>query len=103
MNTAEPQSIEQLKEWYLRLDKQKTVAETQAQAAAQQLEQLQAAARKEYGTDDLEQLEALLEKMKAENEEKRAAYQATLTSIDLELAAVEREFAASKENSPGAK
>ena len=88
------QTIEQLKERFKKLDTQKIQAETTLKLARGQLESLQKDAREKYGTDDLAELQAKLEAMQAENEQKRAAYQADLERIESELASVEQRFAA---------
>ena len=88
------QTIEQLQERFKKLDKQKIQAETTLKLARDQLESLQKDAREKYGTDDLTELQAKLEAMQAENEQKRAAYQTDLERIESELAAVEQRFAA---------
>jgi chromosome segregation ATPase len=88
------QTIEQLQERYKKLDKQKTQAETTLELARGQLAALQKDAREKYGTDDLTELQAKLAAMQAENEQKRAAYQAELERIETDLAAVEQRFAA---------
>jgi chromosome segregation ATPase len=88
------QTIEQLQERYKKLDKQKTQAETTLELARGQLAALQKDAREKYGTDDLAELQTKLAAMQAENEQKRAAYQAELERIETDLAAVEQRFAA---------
>ena len=90
------QSMEQLQERYRALDKRKTQAETNLENAARQLETLQAEARAQYGTDDLDKLRAKLVAMKIENEEKRKNYQQALDKIDGELSAVDAQFAAAE-------
>ena len=97
------QTIEELQNRYKKLDKQKIQAETTLKLACDQLETLQKEAREKYGTDDLTELQAKLEAMQAENERKRAAYQADLDRIEGDLAAVEQRFAAANpppENTP---
>jgi hypothetical protein len=88
------QTIEQLQQRYDKLHKQKIQAETKLDSARLQLEALQKEAREKYGTDDLTELRAKLDAMQAENEQKRAAYQADLDRIEGDLAAVEQRFAA---------
>ena len=78
------------------MERQKAAAEANLTTATQQLDARKAEAREKYGTDDLEQLRKLLEKMKQENEQKRAAYQQHLEQIDASLAEVEKEFAGGK-------
>ena len=88
------QDIEQLKSRYDRLHKQKIAADTHLEVARNRLQDLQAEARKLYGTDDIEELQRKLAAMKAENERKRAEYQADLDRIEGDLATIEREFEA---------
>lgn len=92
--TAEVQDIEQLKTRYERLHKQKIAADTHLEVARNRLQDLQAEARKLYGTDDIDELQKKLAMMKAENEQKRANYQAELDKIEGDLAIIEREFEA---------
>jgi hypothetical protein len=93
----EQQSIEALQKRYARLNEKKIEAETELRGAQKRLLELQGQAREKYGTDDVAQLEALLQKMKADNEARRAAYQADLDRIEGELAAVEQKFAAAQQ------
>lgn len=57
--------------------------------AEKQLSELRKKARDTYGTDNLEELKQQLERLKAENESKRAAYQQLLDSIEDQLTDVE--------------
>jgi chromosome segregation ATPase len=86
------QTIEQLQQRYEQLNRQKIQCETKLESAREQLENLKREAREKYGTDDLGDLQAKLEQMKADNEQKRAAYQADLDRIEGELAQVEQNF-----------
>ena len=88
------QTIEQLQQRYDKLHKQKIQAETKLESARSQLEALQEEAREKYGTDNLAELQAKLEAMQADNEQKRTAYQTGLERIESDLAAVEQRFAA---------
>jgi chromosome segregation ATPase len=88
------QTIEQLQQRYDKLHKQRIQAETKLESARTQLESLQKEARDKYGTDDLAELRAKLDAMQADNEQKRAVYQADLDRIEGDLAAVEQRFAA---------
>jgi len=90
------QSIELLQQRYAQLKDKKVEAETELRGAQKRLLELQAQAREKYGTDDVVQLQELLQKLTAENEAKRAAYQADLDRIEGDLAAVERKFADSQ-------
>jgi SMC interacting uncharacterized protein involved in chromosome segregation len=93
------QTIEELQERYQRLNTKKIESATLLQQAQKQLDNLKREAREKYGTDDLAALEAKLVEMKAENEAKRAAYQAELERIEADLAQVEQNFAATEATS----
>lgn len=90
------QSIEQLQERFQQLNKRKIQAETNLDNARQQLARLQDEARAKYQTADVAELRQKLAAMKAENESKRAGYQAQLEKIESELSAVEQKFAATE-------
>ncbi len=86
------QTIERLTQRYNQLNTKKIEAETNLKSARKQLEELQKEARETYGTDDLEALQQKLAEMEAENEKKRADYQATLDRIETDLDAVEEKY-----------
>jgi len=92
-DASDNQSIEQLQERYQDLQKRKIQAETQKSGAEERLEELKKEAREKYDTDDVGELKSKLEQMKAENEKKRAKYQADLDKIDEGLRQVESKFA----------
>jgi len=92
-DASDNQSIEQLQERYQALQERKIKAEAQRDSAKDRLEELKEQAREKYGTDDIEELKTKLEQMKAENEKKRAKYQADLDKIDEGLRQVESKFA----------
>jgi chromosome segregation ATPase len=96
------QTIEQLQVRYKRLNDQKVEADTKLKMTREQLEKYKREAREKYGTDDLAELREKLEQMKAENERKRAAYQADLDRIEAELAQVEEKFTAAEAGTRGA-
>jgi hypothetical protein len=87
-----PQNMDQLQQRYVKLNEQKIAAETELRGAEKQLKQLQDEAREKYGTDDVAKLQTMLSDLKAENEAKRAGYQAELDRIENDLAAVEERF-----------
>jgi chromosome segregation ATPase len=87
------QSIEVLQDRYRELHTKKIQVDTNLENATNQLTVLKEEAREKYGTDDVAALRSKLEAMKAENEEKRRAYQAELDRIEADLAAVEAKFA----------
>lgn len=89
------QSIEELQRRYQGLHTKKTQAETLRDEARKRVDELKAQAREKYDTDDVAELQKMLEERIAENARKRAEYQAELDKIDQGLAEVERRFAAS--------
>lgn len=93
-NSSE-QNIEELQRRYTDLNTRKIQAETNQKNAQKQLKALKQQAKKEYGTDDVEELRKQLKKMKSENERKREEYQTSLNEIEQKLAKVDEEYAAS--------
>jgi len=89
---AGQQTIEQLQQRYEKLNKQKIQCETKLDSAKADLDKLQREAREKYGTDDLAELQTKLQQMKADNEQKRAQYQADLDRIETDLDRVEKNF-----------
>jgi hypothetical protein len=98
----EKESIESLQQRYQALHTKKIQAETELKNARERLEDLKLEAREKFGTDDVAELQQKLEKMRAENEEKRAQYQADLDRIEQALADVEDRFAAPEKPANGA-
>lgn len=90
------QSIEQLQARFNEFNEQKIVVETDRKHALQRLEMLKATALEKYGSDDLVQLKQTLEKMKSNNESKRARYQKELDEIETKLAEISEQFAESE-------
>ncbi len=86
--------IEALKKLHARIDQDRRNAQAHLSAAQGQLDELRAAARRDYGTDELPELRKRLEEIRAENERKRAEYQAHLEEIQGKLADVEKNFGA---------
>lgn len=82
--------LETLRKRHKELDTQRTKARANLETAEKQLAELQAEARQQYGTDDLDALRQKLREMREENERKRAEYQAHLEEIERKLAEVER-------------
>lgn len=68
------------------------------QNARKRLQELQGQARKECGTDDLEELSAKLTETKSENERTRAEYQGSIYKIERELSDVEQQYAEVQES-----
>jgi hypothetical protein len=86
------QTIEELTERYQTLDKKKTTAEANLKTTQDQLYEFKKEAMEKYGTDDLDNLKDMLEKMENENEEKRAAYQESLNTIEKNLKEIEEKY-----------
>lgn len=97
-NEADKQTIEQLTERYQGLNKRKIQAETNLKNAQKQLDDLRKQAKRDYGTDDLEELKKKLDAMKQDNEAKRAKYQADLNKIETDLVEVEAKHGAGEED-----
>ena len=91
------QSIDELRKRHQRLNERKIAAETELKGAIKRLDELKKEARETFGTDDILELQKKLKQMEAENESKRAAYQAELERIETDLASVESRFAAAEE------
>ena len=87
------ETIEQLQQRYTKFNKQQIRVQTQLEEAQKRLVELQDRAKLEFGTDDINELQAKLESMKKENEKKRAEYQKGLDQIETKLKAVEDDFA----------
>ena len=93
-NTSDSvQTIEQLQARYNEFNEQKIVVETDRKHALEKLEELKAMALEKYGSDDLEQLQKTLKKMKMDNDKKRVKYQKDLDAIEQKLAEIEEQFA----------
>ncbi|NBF41868.1 MAG: hypothetical protein GVY14_15775 [Spirochaetes bacterium] len=86
------QTIEELQARYQKLQQEKIRAEANRENAEKQLSELKEEARETYGTDDIEELRKKLKEMRAENEKKRADYQAHLEKIESDLSEVEAKF-----------
>jgi hypothetical protein len=85
--------IEALKQRHKQLETQKTREEQDLKNAENAMRELMSEALQKYGTDKLEELRRKLKDMEAENERKRAEYQAHLQSIQEKLEEVKRQFA----------
>ncbi|SMC21877.1 hypothetical protein SAMN02746041_01301 [Desulfacinum hydrothermale DSM 13146] len=81
--------LEGLRKEYEKLHKKKIETDTTLQNLEQQLRELERQAKDEYGTSDLNELRALLERWRAENEEKVAEYQEHIRSIQGALERIE--------------
>ena len=97
-STTKNQTIEQLQERFVELDRERTRIETNRENAAKRLGELKAEAREKFGTDDVEQLEKQLAKLKLENEQKRSTYQKKLDKIESSLSEIKEQFADREED-----
>lgn len=86
------QTIDELRQRYEQLNSQRIVFQTKRDAALEQLNELKASALKQYGTDDVVQLQKKLEELKQENEVKRKKYQESLDTIEDQLDKIQDEF-----------
>lgn len=86
------QSIEELRKRYDDLNRKKITAEANHKTAQKQLDDLKAAAKAQWGTDDVDELRRKLKAMETENERKRSEYQEQLDKIDADLKDVEQKF-----------
>jgi chromosome segregation ATPase len=91
------QDMQALKRRYEELHKKKIRVETEKASSERRLRDLQRKARDLYGTDDLDELRARLDQMRAENERRRRDYQEHLDQIEARLQQVEAEHAAARE------
>ena len=95
---AEAQDIEELRRRYDDLNQKRIRTDANLQNARKRFEELQEQAKKDFGTDDLDELRAKLTEMKSENERKRSEYQESLDRIECELAEVEQQYAEVQED-----
>ncbi len=82
---SEIQTIEQLNDRFQKLDKEKTRVQTLLGSAKQDLQELMAKAEREFGTKNLDELEAMLKQLESENLKMREQYQKELDAIESEL------------------
>ena len=87
------ETIEQLQQRYAKFNEQQIRVQAQLEGAQKRLVELQSQAKQEFGTDNVDELQAKLETMKKENEKKQAEYQKGLDQIESKLKEVENEFA----------
>lgn len=88
--TSPLNEMEQLRKRYEDLTRMRTVCETNLANATRTLEALQAQAREQYQTDDLDALRRRLEEMKAENRRLQEDYCASLDRIEASLKDVDK-------------
>jgi hypothetical protein len=85
--------MEQLQKRFDQLNTRRIQIETQLEQEQKQLARLKQEAREKFGTDDLDELAAMLARMESENEQKRADYQRHLESIEAQLKAIDDQAA----------
>ncbi|HEX2970708.1 MAG TPA: hypothetical protein VHP11_00145 [Tepidisphaeraceae bacterium] len=90
------QDIEQLRKRHTELDRKRAAAQANLDTANATLQTLKKQALEAYGTDNLDELKAKLELMKAENERRRVEYQQHLDQIESKLAEVEQQYQQSR-------
>lgn len=83
------QELNGLRRQYEQLRDQKVRTEQQVTDLSGQLEALKEQAKAEYGTSDIEELQALLEKKRQENVQVVAEYREHIQQIQADLAGVE--------------
>lgn len=89
---SEPQEIEVLRQRYQDLSRKKTQAETLLDSANKELERLKAEAKSKFGTEDVDELRKVLEKMEQENLRRRRDYQKLLDGIEAGLREIEEKY-----------
>lgn len=93
--TTDDMNIKELGERFEKLKKKRIQAETKLDESTKELEKLRKEALETFGTDDVDQLEAKLNKMKAENDRKRTEFEKQLGDVEQKLEQVESEFSES--------
>jgi chromosome segregation ATPase len=91
--------IESLKSRYQTLSHKKTAVDTELKTAKKGLEDLQAKAKSEYGTSDIDELKEKLRAMRTENESKTREYKEHLDRIEEKLNDIERDAKVETEDS----
>lgn len=88
-----PQTIEQLRDRYEQLNTRKIQLQTQKETAQKRLDELKKQARKQFGTDDLEELQEKLKEMKDSNAKQLSEYQSSLDTIEKKLIEIDESYA----------
>ena len=92
VQATKSQSIEELRKRYDDLNTKKITAEANHKNAQKQLDDLKAAAKAQWDTDNLDELRKKLKEMEDENERKRSEYQGQLDKIEADLKDVDQKF-----------
>lgn len=82
--------FEELQRRHKKLDEERVRVEERVKQAEKVLEQLRREAEQEFGTSDPDKLRDMLERMRRDNEEKIAAYEAHLAGIEQGLEELDR-------------
>lgn len=90
--TDEQKAIEKLQSRFDDLSHERTRIEARKEAAQKQLDELRERAKKQFGTDDVAELERQLVEMKKQNQDKRSRYEASLDGIENKLKEIENQF-----------
>ncbi len=85
----ETPSLESLRQRYEKLNERKIQAKANLDSTTKQLEELEKTAIEKFGTAKIEELEAKLAEMTAENEKRLTDYNSLLDTIETDLAKVE--------------
>ena len=75
----------------------KVRADENLKNAQKQLQQVQSEAEEMFGTSNIAELMAMLEKMELENKQLQADYQKHLDEVESELQAVDKEYSQSED------
>ena len=97
VQATKAQSIEELRKRYDDLNTKKITAEANHKNAQKQLDDLKAAAKAQWNTDNLDELRKKLKEMEDENERKRSEYQGQLDKIEADLKDVDEKFSQAQE------
>ena len=97
VQATKAQSIEELRKRYDDLNTKKITAEANHKNAQKQLDDLKAAAKAQWSTDNLDELRKKLKEMEDENERKRSEYQGQLDKIEADLKDVDEKFSQAQE------
>ncbi len=97
VQATKAQSIEELRKRYDDLNTKKITAEANHKNAQKQLDDLKAAAKAQWNTDNLDELRKKLKEMEEENERKRSEYQGQLDKIEADLKDVDQKFIQAQE------
>jgi hypothetical protein len=87
------QKLEALKKEYAGLHTQKITTEANIRNLEDNLAKLRAAAEKDYGTSDIEELKEILETRRQENEARVTAYEQHILELKENLTAIEADHA----------